>query len=55
MARRLTLLQKLANAAEVGLSGYLFSQDSDRLWRVSEALQVGIVGANTGAISQPVM
>ncbi|ORX34375.1 putative succinate-semialdehyde dehydrogenase [Kockovaella imperatae] len=46
---------RLANNAEVGLSGYFFSQDTDRIWRVAEALQVGIVGANTGAISQPVI
>ena len=48
-------LQKLANSSEVGLAGYFFSQDSDRIWRVADALEVGMVGANTGAISQAVM
>ena len=47
--------QELANKAEVGLAGYFFSNDSDRIWRVAEALEVGMVGANTGAISQAVM
>lgn len=43
---------ELANDTEVGLAGYFFSQDSDRIWRVAEALEVGMVGANTGSISQ---
>lgn len=47
--------QRLANKSEVGLAGYFFSQDSDRIWRVAEALEVGMVGANTGTISQAVM
>ena len=51
----LTRPKKLANEADVGLAGYFFSRDSDRVWRVAEALQVGMVGANTGAISQAVM
>jgi succinate-semialdehyde dehydrogenase/glutarate-semialdehyde dehydrogenase len=45
----------LANDSEVGLAGYFFSKDIDRIWRVAEALEVGMVGANTGAISQAVM
>lgn len=44
-----------ANRAEVGLAGYFFSRDSDRIWRVAEALETGMVGANTGMISQAVM
>ncbi|KIR57339.1 succinate-semialdehyde dehydrogenase (NADP+) [Cryptococcus gattii Ru294] len=44
-----------ANAAEVGLAGYFFSRDSDRIWRVAEALETGMVGANTGMISQAVI
>jgi len=43
---------ELANDTDVGLAGYFFSRDSDRIWRVAEALEVGMVGANTGAISQ---
>ena len=45
----------MANKSEVGLAGYFFSQDSDRIWRVAEALETGMVGANTGAISQAVI
>lgn len=40
-----------ANRAEVGLAGYFYSRDVGRVWRVAEALEVGIVGANTGIIS----
>lgn len=43
---------ELANDTEVGLAGYFFSKDADRIWRVAEALECGMVGANTGAISQ---
>lgn len=42
---------KLANAAPVGLAGYFFSQDIGRCYRVAEALEVGMVGINTGLIS----
>ncbi|CAZ81843.1 unnamed protein product [Tuber melanosporum] len=41
----------LANEAEVGLAGYFFSSDIARIWRVAEALEVGMVGVNTGLIS----
>ncbi|KAI8626782.1 Aldehyde/histidinol dehydrogenase [Xylariaceae sp. FL1651] len=41
----------LANAAEVGLAGYFFSRDLERITRVAEALEVGMVGVNTGLIS----
>ncbi|OQO12720.1 hypothetical protein B0A48_02184 [Cryoendolithus antarcticus] len=44
---------KLANAAEVGLAGYFFSKDVQRVYRVAEALEVGMVGVNTGLISDP--
>lgn len=44
---------KLANAAEVGLAGYFFSRDVQRIYRVAEALEVGMVGVNTGLISDP--
>ncbi|KAF9266220.1 succinic semialdehyde dehydrogenase [Marasmius fiardii PR-910] len=43
---------KLANSTDVGLAGYFFSRDIGRVWRVAEALEVGMVGANTGLISQ---
>lgn len=41
----------LANATDVGLAAYFYSRDLARIWRVSEALQVGMVGVNTGTIS----
>ncbi|KAH7324805.1 succinate-semialdehyde dehydrogenase [Stachybotrys elegans] len=44
---------ELANDTEVGLAGYFFSKDSSRCWRVAEALEVGMVGVNVGAISDP--
>ncbi|MBW0478900.1 hypothetical protein O181_018615 [Austropuccinia psidii MF-1] len=40
-----------ANDSELGLAGYLFSKDLGRIWRVAEALEVGMVGVNTGMIS----
>ncbi|KAK2062092.1 succinate-semialdehyde dehydrogenase [Colletotrichum caudatum] len=43
----------LANDADVGLAGYFFSKDVSRCWRVAEALEVGMVGVNIGAISDP--
>ncbi|KIW07334.1 uncharacterized protein PV09_02183 [Verruconis gallopava] len=42
---------KLANDAEVGLAGYFFSKDIQRVYRVAEALDVGMIGVNTGLIS----
>lgn len=41
----------LANRAEVGLAGYFFSGNVNRIFRVAEALEVGMVGVNTGLIS----
>ena len=43
----------MANAANVGLAGYFFSKDLQRCYRVAEALEVGMVGVNTGLISDP--
>ena len=44
---------ELANKSEVGLAGYFFSKDLQRVYRVAEALEVGMVGVNTGLISDP--
>lgn len=44
---------KLANDTDVGLAGYFFSKDVQRVYRVAEALEVGMVGVNTGIISDP--
>ncbi|KAH7931169.1 succinic semialdehyde dehydrogenase [Leucogyrophana mollusca] len=41
----------LANNTDVGLAGYFYSRDVGRVWRVAEALEVGMVGTNTGLIS----
>jgi succinate-semialdehyde dehydrogenase/glutarate-semialdehyde dehydrogenase len=44
----------MANDTEFGLAAYLFTRDLARSWRVSEALEYGIVGLNTGLISTEV-
>jgi succinate-semialdehyde dehydrogenase / glutarate-semialdehyde dehydrogenase len=41
----------LANATEFGLASYFYSRDLSRVLRVSEALEYGMVGVNTGLIS----
>ena len=43
-----------ANATEFGLASYFYTQDIERFWRVSERLESGIVGVNTGLISTAV-
>lgn len=43
----------LANGTPWGLAGYLFTQDLDRAFRVGDALEVGMVGLNTGIVSNP--
>jgi succinate-semialdehyde dehydrogenase/glutarate-semialdehyde dehydrogenase len=40
-----------ANNTPYGLSGYFYSRDHARIWRVAEALECGIVGVNEGLIS----
>lgn len=42
---------KRANDTEFGLACYFYSRDIGRVWRVSEALEYGIVGVNEGIIS----
>jgi len=44
----------MANATEFGLASYFYTRDLARSWRVSEALECGIVGINTGLISTEV-
>ncbi|EPQ05832.1 Succinate-semialdehyde dehydrogenase, mitochondrial [Myotis brandtii] len=41
----------IANAADVGLAGYFYSQDPAQIWRVAERLEVGMVGVNEGLLS----
>ena len=43
-----------ANDTEFGLASYFYSRDIGRVWRVSEALEYGIVGINEGIISTEV-
>ena len=43
-----------ANDTPYGLASYFYSRDIGRVWRVSEALEYGIVGINTGVISTEV-
>lgn len=45
---------KLANNTIYGLAAYFYSEDPQRIWRVSENLEYGMVGINTGAISNEV-
>ena len=45
---------EMANATEFGLAAYFYTRDNARVWKVSEALESGIVGANTGFISTEV-
>jgi succinate-semialdehyde dehydrogenase / glutarate-semialdehyde dehydrogenase len=42
-----------ANDTDWGLVGYLFTQDVDRAFDLSERLEVGMVGVNTGVVSNP--
>jgi succinate-semialdehyde dehydrogenase/glutarate-semialdehyde dehydrogenase len=44
---------ELANASEMGLSGYVYSASLARGLRVSERLEVGMVGLNRGLVSDP--
>jgi succinate-semialdehyde dehydrogenase/glutarate-semialdehyde dehydrogenase len=45
---------RMANDTEYGLAAYFFSRDVGRCWRVAEALDYGMVGINSGLISNEV-
>ena len=45
---------RLANDTPYGLAAYFYSQNLGRVWRVSEGLEYGILGVNTGIISTEV-
>ena len=45
---------QMANDTEFGLAAYFYTRDLARSWRISEALEYGIVGLNTGLISTEV-
>lgn len=42
---------RMANDTEFGLAAYFFSRDVGRIFRVAEALEYGMVGINTGTMS----
>jgi succinate-semialdehyde dehydrogenase / glutarate-semialdehyde dehydrogenase len=44
----------LANDTEFGLASYFYARDLGRVWRVAERLEYGMVGVNTGLISNEV-
>ncbi|HDS6182678.1 TPA: NAD-dependent succinate-semialdehyde dehydrogenase [Proteus mirabilis] len=44
----------LANNTIYGLAAYFYSEDPQRIWRVAENLEYGMVGINTGLISNEV-
>ena len=44
----------LANATPFGLAAYFYTENIRRAWRVGEALEFGMVGLNTGAVSTTV-
>ncbi len=44
----------IANDTEYGLAAYFYAADMGRIWRVSEGLEYGMVGVNTGLISTEV-
>ena len=45
---------QMANDTEFGLAAYFYARDIGRVWRVSEALEYGMVGINTGVVSTEV-
>ena len=44
----------LANDSDVGLAGYFYARDLGRVWRVAEAMEVGLIGVNDGVIANEV-
>jgi succinate-semialdehyde dehydrogenase/glutarate-semialdehyde dehydrogenase len=42
---------ELANDTDYGLVSYIYTRDLGRVWRVSEALESGVVGVNTGRVA----
>jgi len=41
---------RLANDTEFGLASYVYTSDMGRVWRVSEALEYGMVGINSASV-----
>ncbi|WP_417768060.1 NAD-dependent succinate-semialdehyde dehydrogenase [Stappia sp.] len=45
---------QMANATDAGLAAYVYTRDQARVWRMSEGIEAGMIGINTGAISTEV-
>jgi succinate-semialdehyde dehydrogenase/glutarate-semialdehyde dehydrogenase len=45
---------RMVNNTEFGLASYFYSRDIGRVWRVAEAIETGMVGVNTGLISNEI-
>ena len=45
---------QMANDTEFGLASYFYSRDINRVWKIAEALEYGMVGINTGLVSTEV-
>ncbi|MFM8339530.1 MAG: NAD-dependent succinate-semialdehyde dehydrogenase [Fluviibacter sp.] len=45
---------RMANATEFGLASYFYTRDPSRIFRISEGLEYGMVGVNTGLMSSEV-
>jgi succinate-semialdehyde dehydrogenase/glutarate-semialdehyde dehydrogenase len=45
---------RIANDTPAGLAAYFYARDAARIWRVSEGLEYGMIGINTGMVSTPV-
>ena len=45
-------VMKMANDTTVGLAGYFYANDVAKVFNIAEALNVGMLGVNTGAISE---
>jgi succinate-semialdehyde dehydrogenase/glutarate-semialdehyde dehydrogenase len=45
---------RIANATPYGLAAYFYARDIGRIWRISEALEYGMVGVNQGIVSTEV-
>ena len=44
---------EMANATEFGLSSYLYTENLEKALRLSEQIEAGMVGLNTGLVSNP--
>jgi succinate-semialdehyde dehydrogenase/glutarate-semialdehyde dehydrogenase len=45
---------RMVNDTEFGLASYFYARDIGRVWRIAEAIETGMVGVNTGLISNEI-